>query len=278
MLTGTYREQGIYQNMSNETYHGDKNSISRSALMDFKESPYKFWANHLNPDRPQKEPTDAMIFGSAFHTFILEPGKFYEEYGIEPDKVLLKDVGRAAYDLRQALVEALENSGKKIIKSETLVVLENMREALRNNKNAMELIEGAIYEQSYFWEHKETELMLKARPDILHENMIVDLKTCSDASPKAFQRSMVAGGYHYQGAMIQDGVQALEGRFIETVINICIETTYPYSIGIYIIDSEALDFARKDYKQLLVALKDAKCQNEWPSYEIQTIGLPSWAT
>ena len=32
------------------------------------------------------------------------------------------------------------------------------------------------YEQSFFWQDPATGLLLKARPDILHEDMIVDLK------------------------------------------------------------------------------------------------------
>lgn len=269
---------GIYQNLNNEEYHADKNSISRSALMDFKESPRRYWANHLNPDRPQKEPTDAMILGSAFHTAMLEPLLFREKYVYEPEKILLKTHGREAYDYYKQRMAALESESRIILSLSQQETLRGMERALNDRSAAIDLIEGGIYEQSYFWKDPETGLMLKARPDILHQQIIVDLKTCADASPKAFQRAMVAGGYHYQGAMIQDAVQALEGRFIETVINICIETKYPYSIGIYIIDPEALDFARKDYKDLLVALKDAKISNTWSDYEIQTIGLPTWAT
>lgn len=61
---------GIYPTLSNEQYHADS-AISRSGVMKYLESPFKYWAEYLNPDRPAKYSTPAMEFGSAFHTFIL---------------------------------------------------------------------------------------------------------------------------------------------------------------------------------------------------------------
>jgi len=280
MLTGTYRDEGVYQNLSNEAYHGDTNSISRSGIMTFLESPYRYWAKYLNPQRPKDEPTPAMVFGSAFHCLMLEPDKYGDLFVTRPEKVLLKNVGREAYDLNEARIEAVnQNLGKKTILTwEQTNLLLQMQATLFINKQAMELIKGAIYEQSYFWEDKSSGLMVKARPDILHANMIVDLKTCADASPRAFQRAMVSGGYHLQGAMIQDAVQKLEGRWIPNVINIAIEKTYPYSIGIYVIDEDALEAGRVKYKSALLDIKSYIGDNEpWPDYEPQTISLPSWA-
>ena len=83
---------GIYTNLSSEEYHGDKASISRSALMDFKRSPYKYWAKHLNPGRPKDESKPSWTIGTAFHTMILEPQLFNNNYFILPEKVLLKEV------------------------------------------------------------------------------------------------------------------------------------------------------------------------------------------
>jgi len=245
--------------------------------MDFAESPYRYWANHINPDRPKKEPTPAMIMGSAFHTICLEFDKFADIYAIEPKKVLLKDVGRPLYEAYKAECEALEKTSKIVLTPADFDLLHQMKASLFCNEDAKHLIEGATYEQSYFWKDPESGLMVKARPDILHHDIIVDLKSCADASPRAFQRAMMDGGYHWQGAFIQDAVMACEGRFIENVINIAVEKTYPYSIGIYIIGEDALDAGRKQYRALLLDLKRSLSDNKWPDFEAQTIGLPAWA-
>lgn len=119
-------------------------------------------------------------------------------------------------------------------------------------------------------------MLLKARPDILHEHFIVDLKTSRDASPKGFQRSMCEGGYHIQAAMIIDAVKAIDKREVQTFINIVIEKEYPFSVGVYVIDQAAVEFGRTQYKTALRNLKVAREANSFLDYETQVIGLPNW--
>jgi hypothetical protein len=107
--------------------------------------------------------------------------------------------------------------------------------------------------------------------------MIVDIKTIADASPYNFQRSMVDGWYHVQGAMIRDAVRKLEGREINTVINVCVEKKYPYCVGIYIIDEAAIDQGEALYKNVLLDMQSCIIKNNYKSYQIQIIGLPKWA-
>lgn len=263
--------------LTNEEYHGDKSYLSRSSLMDYDKSPYTYWARHINPDRPKKETTPAMQFGSAFHTMMLEPHLFDEEYAVKPPRVLLKDVGRETYDAFKKKEEELEHSKKIILSDDEFLLLANMRLRFEANAEAMQLIEGARIENSFFWQDEHSGLLLKARPDILHENMIVDLKTCSDASPRAYQHEMVKYGYHVQGAMIRDAVEAIEGRRINNIINICVETKYPHHMAIYIIDEFALEQAHVKYKNICLDMKSSLIENKFKDHGIKKIGLPLWA-
>jgi exodeoxyribonuclease VIII len=271
---------GIYTNLSSEEYHGDKNSISRSALMDFKRNPRKYWAKHLNPDRPPNETKPSWEFGTAFHTLILEYHFFLRDYTFEFKKLpLLKDVGREEYELAKERKEIWENHNKnKIILSlKDWNTLHEMRNSLEANPKACGLIQDGIYESSYFWEDEHSGLMLKSRPDILHSNIYVDLKTIDDASPQNYQREMAKYGYHIQAAMVKDAVFTLTGEKLSACINICVEKSYPYSIGIYIIDEAAIEQGQYEYKNLCLELKNAIMLNEFRDYEVQTIGLPKWA-
>lgn len=270
---------GCYPDVTNEEYHADKSYLSRSSLMDFDKSPYTYWAKHINPDRPNQEKnTPAINLGKAFHTLILEPHLFDKQFGVMPPKVLLKDVGRETYEAFKKKAEEIDASNKIILSDDDFLLLANMRIRVEGNNQAMELIRDARIENSFFWEDEHSGLLLKARPDILHENMIVDLKTCSDASPRAYQMEMVKYGYHVQGAMIRDAVEAIEGRRINTVINICVETKYPHNMAIYIIDEHAIDEGQVKYKNILLDIKNAIGHNTYQDYGIQTIGLPRWAT
>jgi hypothetical protein len=268
---------GIYKDLSNDEYHQDEGSISRTGMSIFNESPYRYWAHYINPARPGKKMTPAMEFGKVFHEFILEPEEFNKHYVIKPTKVLLKNVGRVKYDEYKRICADLEESNYIVLDDEDYVKLLEMRHALMKHSEARELIEGAIYEQSYFWKDEHSGLMVKARPDILHRNMIVDLKTCSDPSPRGFSNAMAYGGYHIQGAIIRDGVRELEGRDIPNVINIAIEPEYPYSVAVYPIHEEALEIGHQKYKQTLLDMKQCFDSKVWPDYEIQTINLPRWA-
>lgn len=267
---------GIYTDLSSEEYHKDKTSISRSSIMDFKKSPRKYWAKHINPNRPKEEPKAAWNFGSAFHMFILEPDLFNNTYLIEPERVFLKDVGREKYEEFKLKMEQIEKSGSPVISSKEWETILAMRESLKENKKAWDLIEGGVYESSYFWVDSESGLTLKSRPDILHDKIYVDLKTCTEGSPDTFQREMVKYGNYIQAAMVRDSVEILKGSKISACINICVETTYPYSVGIYIIDPEAVQFGSDEYKRISLDLKHAFVHNTWDDYPISTIGLPKW--
>lgn len=285
---------GIYKILSNEEYHADK-AISRSGIKAYRESPYKYWAEYINPDRPAKKTTPAMEFGTAFHTFVLEPEEFDKRYAIEPiyqkkpEKLLLKNVGRPAFekckeeiariDFENDLLEQgydVECEHKNKMSRSDLQLLCEMNEAIIDYDEARKLIRDAFYELSYFWKDPASGLMLKARPDILHEHMIVDLKTCAKADSKAYQRTMAAEGYHLQGEIISQGIEVLEGRRVRNVLNICVEKEYPYEIGIKVISENALDQAAAEIKKILERMKYSFENNSWPRYEIDEIDLPSW--
>ena len=271
-------KQGIYLNseLSADDYHSDKSILSRSALMDFKKSPRTYWANHLNPNRPIKNITPAMHFGSAFHTLILEPHLFEEQYFVLPEKVLLKEVGKEKYHAFKKIEKEASQTEKHVLSQADYQKLLSMRESLLAHSRAIGLLEGGVCESSYVWQDEHTGLMLKSRPDILHPNIYVDLKTIDDASPHSFQNSMVKRGYHIQAAMVDDGVYTLSGNKLAAFINICVEKTYPHPVAIYIIDEAAIDYGRCEYKQILLDLKAAMCENVYNDYAVETIGLPTW--
>ena len=80
-----------YTDLSNEEYHADKGSLSQVIQSKIFIVIHAITgAMHLDPERPIRKPTNEMILGSAFHTYILEPDKFGSLYGIEPPQVFFK--------------------------------------------------------------------------------------------------------------------------------------------------------------------------------------------
>ena len=268
-------KEGVYLDLSSVDYHNDKGSISRSSLLDFRKNPRLYWAKHLNSNRPPAEIKPSWEFGTAFHTLILEPHLFEQNYFIMPKKVLKKD-NEELFNVHNQAEKEAESTTKVVLSLADYERLSAMRDSLYANPRAKELIEGAVYESSYFWQDVHSGLMVKARPDILHPNIQVDLKTIDDASPENFQREMVKYGYHIQAAMVKDAVKTLTEETLSACINICVEKQYPYSIGIYIIDEAAIEAGHYTYKQVLLDMKSCIQNNEWNDYEPQVISLPNW--
>lgn len=263
---------GIYTDITNEQYHSSE-GISRSGIMAFRKSPMHYWHDYINPDRSARESTQAMIFGNAVHTFILEPKEFLNRY-----KVIDK-VDRRTKEGKEYWLSLSEFLGKKsFIDDDTLKELTSIKNSILNNSEASELIANAKYENSIYWKDEETDVICKARPDAMRENAIIDLKTTDDASPKAFARSCYNYGYHIQAAMISDGIKYNTGQLINHFIYVVVEKNPPYANAIYVLDESAIEIGRETYKKSLYKYKECLDSGNWPGYETQTISLPNYAS
>ncbi len=268
--------EGIYTNLdlTDDQYHADRESISRSTIMEFKRSPYHYYAKYIENTAPEKEVSDALVLGSAFHKMILEPKRFEKEYAVAPVKVLLKDVGAKLYQEYKTKLEKIEASDLTKLTANAYAQLLAMKNRLTNHEEARALIEGGKNEHSLVWREPHSGLMCKARPDVWHEDIIVDLKTCEDANPRKMAYEMRDRGYHIQAAMIRDGIQQLTGKTINNFVLLCVEKKYPYAIAIYFISRDAIERGKQEYVENLLQIKSANEYNIFRSYETLELNLP----
>jgi hypothetical protein len=243
---------GIH-NISIEAYHASE-GLSRSALMLFKKSPHHYYNEYLSYNKAESKPTPAFLFGQALHTLILEPGEFFERYSLYSD-----------------------TEDREYINSNTYNDMLDIIKAIKNDKEVCNLLSLGQNEKSIYWHDDETGILCKCRPDVLHDNMIVDLKTTSDASEKSFQYSIWKYGYHIQAAMMQDGISKILNKKIEDFIFIAVEKKAPFGIAVYILDNPSIEKGRDEYKELLVKYKECLEKNEWPGYKRRYISLPIYA-
>lgn len=266
----------IFTDMTNEDYHAHP-AISRSGVLELLKSPYHYYMRYLSPDKEKKEPTKAMDMGNAFHTMILEPEKFNNDFIVKPAPVLLKDVGREVYDIYKNALDNIEKMGKTVLSVDDMSLLEKMQKSINAHPDASRLITGGIHESSLFWVDEHTGIECKARPDIWHEEIVTDLKTITSADRNTFQRSIVDGGYHIQAAMIREAIRQNTGKDVTSFTYIVCEKTFPYATAVYILDEATLEQGHCAFKNCLLELKRCIENNAWPAYETQTISLPTWA-
>lgn len=274
--TNTKIEPGKVYDISIEEYHSGP-GISRSRLTEFQKSPFHYWYKCNNPDT--REPVEiirkinSLEFGNALHNYVLERDQFLDRY------VILPKVNRATKAGKEAYQEALSRAfgGKAILCEDAFNEIVAMSASIDSNSDARALISDAFYEKSLYWTDLDTNLLCKARPDIWHDNMIVDLKTTASASYKDFQRSVYGYGYHIQAGMIREAIKSVTNKEINNFIFIAIEKEPPYAVAVYQLDELAINLGATQYQEILKGIRRCEEENNWPSYKSALITVPNWA-
>lgn len=252
---------GIVKNTNQAYHHGP--GISRSQIMEFRKTPRHFYERFINKSMSPKKETPALILGQAVHTAVLEPELFFNEFAMKPDWDARTKEGKLIRDAFLA-----ESIGKKVISQEEYEKICKMAESLNPYTNNM-LLNSKI-EHSIYWMGLPN-ILCKARPDIMQEHFIADIKTASDASKKSFYYAVQDYGYHIQAAMIQEAIYLTTAKFITDFVFLVVETIEPYLVATYMLSEEMIAKGRSEYLTHLTTYKNCLENNEWPSYEPDVI-------
>ena len=255
-------ENGIHA-ITNEQYHSSE-GISRSDLVRFKKSPM-----HFKCKQKIKE-TASLIIGELVHTLVLEPHLFSERYIVNPGFDRRTKEGKLEYAEFQ-----LASEGKRIIEANHYEEAVHIAESVNNHEFKQYLQKGYRVENSIYFEHELTGLQCKVRPDAWLGDIVIDLKTTTDASFRSFQSSAVNYGYFLQAGMIKRALESLK-KPLRNFIFVVVEKEAPYAIGIYKLDDEALEYGANEFDTLMVELNKYIQKNEFPDYGIQTLSIPTW--
>ena len=221
-----------------------------------------------------REDTPALSFGRAFHSAVLEPDVFKQEYAVAPKVDRRTKVGKADW---LAFQEA--NSDKEILSDSDYQLIATMAYSVINS-HAQDYLTDGDAEVTIIWEDKVTGLLCKMRSDYVHwnNNIIVDLKTTQDASPSGFSRSMFTYRYHQQAAFYMAGYKAQTGcSCLFTFIPV--EKASPYALAVYEAGDLTIEAGVNAYKSALLTYKQCVDSGLWPAYQtaIELLDIPEWA-
>ena len=253
--------------ISNAEYHGRKTHLSSTDVRTHKKNKKQFKYS-LTHDLIKQ--TKAMADGTAVHAFFLERDKFDTDFVIKPaDMRLNTKVGKEW---------ALEHQNKIIIDSELGNNLYEMEKSFMDSPARLIYDKQGQSELSYFWDDLGL-VKGKCRPDWISNdgNIVVDIKTTTDASPKGFQKSIANWGYHLQLGWYIRGLQKL-GLPAKEFIFIAIEKTPPFSVGVYRANKEMITYANDEINNLVYDIDESLKSDDFPDYtpEILDLGLPNW--
>lgn len=257
---------GIYLDMGNDEYHQGP-GISKSHLDVFNKSPLDYKWRYV--DKHVSKETPAMRLGTLVHTAVLEPDKWSEGYICGPE---------CRKNSKQFKEFQDGHGDKEIISIEDWLNITAMAKSIKQHKHANSCIDNGRAEQSVFTKDRETELLLKCRPDWLRtDGMLIDLKTTVDASPESFRRTCQKFRYHVQAAWYMD-ICNKQGLEIDEFVFVVIEKTPPFKVAVYTLNEQSIALGREIYMHDLNKLQDAFESNEWPGYdEIIELSLPESA-
>lgn len=222
-----------------------------------------------------RKETAAMSFGSAYHKFVLERDDFERAY------VVIPKMRRAGKAWEEAVASAGDEA--RILFAEDLAEMEAMRAALlaESRRRTLTTTRG-LYEASMIWIDAGTGLLCKGRLDKLIDTLsvAVDLKTTTDARPRAFQADAARYGYDLQSAFYMDGLHAITGREHDFAF-LAQESDAPYASMMYTSTwgGDCHSIGRAKYRALLNQYAACVKAGQWPGYGDKPVEivLPAWS-
>ena len=241
-------------NVPEDVYHLST-GIGSSKLKQFIRSPSTFKSN------PPHKSSAAFNFGSAVHCLVLEPNYFDDRYVKQPEEFKSKT--------SKAYKEWVSNIG-----SATVLTSDQWNECFNASESVLsahgDFFNNGNAEVS-FWRRLSKDIVLKARVDYLHENLLVDLKTTGDIEPEYFGKSAIKYGYHIQNAHYQ---------MVTGIFNFCIvavEKNKPFITQVKEFSADSLEYGEHIVMDAINKLNDCYRTDHWPDfYEDKEIELAPW--
>lgn len=263
---------GIHLNIDADIYHSWP-YCSASRLNRLKETSPAHVAHEMK--QGGRDPTPAMLLGTAIHAAVLEPDKFRDEFVSSPyDDFRSKD----AKGWRDKATAA----GRSVLDPERYQQVLAAAASVFSHASASKLLGlRTMTEASVVWVDETSSVKCKARCDAVANladvPVLLDLKTTSDASAEGFAKSIFNFGYHRQVELYLRGLRA-NGVYADSALIIAVETTPPHAVQVFRIMDAVLEHAQKDNDELLMRWNNCEMTGHWHGYaqEVVDIALPDW--
>jgi len=145
-----------------------------------------------------------------------------------------------------------------------------MRDAAYSHPFAKDLLTmPSEKEQSIYSIDEDTGLLKRGRIDIVNydEGVLVDLKSCQDASYKGFKKSIYQYNYHVQANYYRHLYHEQSIDYSASFYFIAVEKNAPHGVGVYKISTDLDQEGQRMWESALRTVKRCMDLNKWPSYE-----------
>ena len=242
--------------------------LSSSGLKALARSPahLAYASTHHSPASP------AQALGTHVHGLLLEPETY--RAAIVPECDRRTKAGKETYASFLS-----ESVGAHVVTQDQQAKAIAMRDAVLAQPYAAALLAVGKPEVTALWETDGVEC--KARFDWLPSGhqVLVDLKTASEADYDGFARAAGRYKYAYQASLYNMASKAC-GLGDRPMIFIVVENEAPFAVALYTLDEEAIYSATHRIERLLEQYAECRASGVFSGYpmEVQTLTLPRWAT
>lgn len=277
---------------SNEFYHSQNEYCSASTLKKIKQSP----AHWRYEERTE---TDAFRIGSAYHSYVLEPEKFEEEFFVFDDSVIV-DVLLGEGAKRPTSTskykewkenELLKAKGKTLLSIQEFLSIKDMKQRLFGHFYTRNLLTNGVAERSHYATIETTTgetFKIRIRPDFMNvkKRICIDLKSCIDCSTDKFAHDSANLGYHIQAALYADILEHIYSPGLPwTFIFVAQEKKKPFAFQSFECSHQFITQGRYEYEMLLLLWDECIKKEKFPDqkvfagnkYGIQELNLPGYA-
>lgn len=237
---------------NDKKYYSDITMISNSMLKHLKDSPQHLDSYLKHPS--WREEKQSYIDGRALHCMVLEYEKFNDLYFTVDDNEKCEEIGgakpRSTKIYKEWKAELLnENIDKQFISFSWYCDIKFIKEKLDKIPQYVQLMQNTKKEIAYTKQLKG--INCKCKVDAINPgNYIVDLKGYKECpNPSNFNKLVHMYSLLRQAAFYSDITGVKQFWFV------CVEKTYPFTVGLYEISEEKLKLGRLEYEELLEIYK-----------------------
>lgn len=284
---------GVFEDVPMEQYHAHP-AVSRSMLAEYAECDE--YLRHRLQERTVWEPSrdeessDALSTGRAAHLKLLEPKKAETTFRMAPDRCEAEtNSGDRCSNSPKALFEG-EDGTERFLCGTHARGLDEHPDLDMMTRSRAETVEGICAAaraddqiRQYLQQPGRAELSvvtttkrglpLRARPDWLTADpdrgtwTILDLKTCSDAHPKAVERAISRHGLWLQAILYPMVVQQEIGVWPEFLFAF-VEKEPPHATQVYRIGPEDRAGIRHRTRELISEVSEKLWTGHWTGYDV----------
>ena len=212
-----------------------------------------------------REQTPAMRMGTIVHGLVLGGGQTVVYDG--------ERRGKAWADFASA------HAGREIVTAAEVARAVPIVDAVMADPVAGPLLraEGARREETMAWSMDG--LPCQGTPDSFDPTtgILLDLKTCADASPRKFSLHAWSYGYHAQLAWYAHAL-TLAGHTVRECLLVAVETSAPHGVTVHRLSPRALEEGTRAWRAWWEQLRICITADQWPGYaeSICTLDVPAW--